>query len=50
MISPFSLTGWPVAVVRAGTADGLPVGVQIAAQPWREDVALALAARISGEL
>ncbi len=39
-----NLTGWPAAVVRAGTSrDGLPIGVQIAARPWREDVALAIA-------
>jgi amidase len=31
-------------VVRCGTSpEGLPIGVQIAAQPWREDVALAVA-------
>ncbi len=41
----YNLTGWPAAVVRAGTApDGLPIGVQIAARPWREDVVLAIAA------
>lgn len=40
----YNLTGWPAAVVRHGTSqDGLPIGVQIAAHPWREDVALALA-------
>ena len=40
----YNLTGWPGAVVRAGTsAEGLPVGVQLVARPWREDVALALA-------
>jgi amidase len=39
-----NLTGWPAAVVRCGrSSDGLPVGVQIAAAPWREDVALAVA-------
>jgi amidase len=39
-----NLTGWPAAVVRCGTsADGLPIGVQIAAAPWREDVVLAVA-------
>jgi amidase len=43
----YNLTGWPAAVVRCGaTADGLPIGVQIAAAPWREDVALALALRL----
>lgn len=40
----FNLTGWPAAVVRAGTTGkALPIGVQIAARPWREDVALAIA-------
>ncbi len=44
-----NLTGWPGAVVRAGeTADGLPIGVQVVGRPWREDVALALAAHIEG--
>ena len=39
-----NLTGWPSAVVRCGTsAEGLPIGVQIVARPWREDVALAVA-------
>jgi amidase len=41
---PFSLTGQPAVVVRAGTSnDGLPIGVQIIARKWRDDVALALA-------
>jgi amidase len=40
----YNLTGWPAAVVRCGeSTSGLPIGVQIAARPWREDVALALA-------
>jgi amidase len=39
-----NLTGWPAAVVRCGTSkDGLPIGVQIAANPWREDITLAIA-------
>ena len=43
----YNLTMWPGAVVRAGEdAQGLPLGVQIVARPWREDVALAVAARI----
>ena len=34
-----NLTGWPGAVVRCGTSpEGLPIGVQIVARPWREDV------------
>jgi amidase len=37
-----NLTGWPAVVVRGGTsAEGLPIGVQLIAAPWREDVALA---------
>jgi amidase len=44
---PYSLTGWPCVVVRAGTSpEGLPIGVQIVARPWREDVALAVAQRV----
>jgi amidase len=40
----YNLTGWPAAVVRGGTSPGgLPIGVQIVARPWREDVALAVA-------
>ncbi|MGD9381833.1 MAG: amidase [Candidatus Thorarchaeota archaeon] len=40
----YNLTGWPGVVVRAGTSsEGLPIGVQIVARPWREDVALAVA-------
>ena len=40
----YNLLGWPVAVVRCGTSpEGLPIGVQIVARPWREDVALAVA-------
>ena len=39
-----NLTGWPAATVRAGTSpEGLPIGVQLVAKPWREDVALAAA-------
>jgi len=43
----FNLTGWPSTVVRAGTSrEGLPLGVQVVAHPWREDVSLALAAHL----
>jgi amidase len=43
----YNLTGWPAAVVRAGTSpEGLPIGVQIVAPPWREDVVLAVAGSI----
>lgn len=41
---PFSLAGFPSVVVpTAMTPQGLPLGVQVVAHPWREDVALALA-------
>ena len=47
----FNLTGWPAAVVRAGSTDkGMPIGVQIAARPWREDVALSLAQALQDDL
>jgi amidase len=40
----YNLTGWPGVVVRGGTSpEGLPIGVQVVARPWREDVALAVA-------
>ncbi len=46
---PYSLTGWPCVVVRAGTSpEGMPIGVQVVARPWREDVALAVAHAIEG--
>ena len=46
-----NLTGWPAAVVRAGTTpSGLPIGVQLVAPPWREDVALAAAAVVESAL
>jgi amidase len=48
---PYSLTGWPCAVVRAGTSpEGLPIGVQVVARPWRDDVALAVAQAIERAL
>jgi amidase len=44
---PYSMAGWPSAVVRAGTSpEGLPIGVQVVAGPWREDVALAVAQHV----
>jgi len=44
-VYPYNLSGWPAVSVRGGTSpEGMPIGVQIGARPWREDVALALAA------
>jgi amidase len=49
--TPHSLTGWPAAAVRAGTSpEALPIGVQLVARPWRDDVTLAAALRIEREL
>jgi fatty acid amide hydrolase len=46
--SLWNLLGYPAGVVPAtATADGLPIGVQVAARPWREDVVLGLLAAIS---
>jgi amidase len=43
----YNLTGWPAAVIRGGTSpEGLPIGVQVVARPWREDVALAVAQQL----
>ena len=41
----FNCAGWPVVVVRCGSsADGkLPIGVQVVAAPWREDICIAIA-------
>jgi amidase len=49
--TPHSLTGWPAATLRCGTSpDGLPIGVQVVAAPWREDVALAAALELERAL
>ena len=43
----FNVAGWPAAVVRCGeSGTGLPISVQIAAGPWREDIVLRLALRL----
>jgi amidase len=48
--NPYNITGWPAAVVRAGTAPpGLPIGVQIVGRPWTEHVVLAAAAAIESQ-
>jgi len=42
--SVYNLTTWPAVVVRYGTsAEGLPLGLQIVGQPWKEDLILAAA-------
>jgi amidase len=47
--SEYNTTGWPAGVVRCGTSTespGLPLGIQVVAQPWRDDVVLAAMAHI----
>jgi Asp-tRNA(Asn)/Glu-tRNA(Gln) amidotransferase A subunit family amidase len=41
-----ALGGLPAASVPVGSEDGLPVGVQVAAAPYREDLVLAVAAAL----
>ena len=49
--STYNITGWPSTVVRGGTSpEGLPIGVQVVARPWREDVSLAVAQYLEGAL
>ena len=44
---PFNLTGNPAGSIRAGSGDdGMPVGLQIVAQPWREDRVVQIAAAV----
>ncbi len=47
----YNLTGWPGLVIRAGTTDnGLPVGIQILAAPFREDRCLAVGHWLESQL
>ena len=48
----FNSTGWPATVVRCGTStDGknLPIGVQVVAAPWRDDITIAVAAALEAQ-
>jgi len=47
----FNSAGWPVVVVRCGSsADGkLPIGVQVVAKPWREDICIAVASYLESK-
>lgn len=40
LTQPISLIGLPVAVAPLWTENGLPLGVQLIAAPWREDICL----------
>jgi Asp-tRNA(Asn)/Glu-tRNA(Gln) amidotransferase A subunit family amidase len=48
--STYSVAGLPVAVVPAGEESGLPLGVQIVANPFRDDLALVAARRVESAL
>ena len=40
----YNVLGWPAVSVPFGrSSNGLPIGVQIACKPWRDDLALAIA-------
>ena len=48
---PYSLTRQPAAVVPFGRSfEGLPIGVQLAARPWEDHVALAAAIALEDAL
>ena len=48
LVTVHNLLGWPCGVVRSGTstAGDLPIGVQVVAAPWREDIVLAVMGEI----
>ena len=43
---PWSFTGFPAMSVPCGWAGGLPVGLQLVAPPWREDLVVAVAGAV----
>jgi Asp-tRNA(Asn)/Glu-tRNA(Gln) amidotransferase A subunit family amidase len=49
-VMAYSIAGTPVAVVPAGSERGMPIGVQLAANPFADDVALAAAAAVEAVL
>ena len=47
----YDLTGWPAGVVRGGTSSqGVPIGVQVVANAWREDIVLAVMQHLEAAL
>ncbi len=48
---PYSLVNWPVIVIPvAVNREGLPIGIQIIAKPWCEDVAFAIAEYLENQI
>lgn len=45
---PWSFTGFPALSVPCGWADCLPVGLQLVAAPWREDLLVAVGSAVEG--
>jgi Asp-tRNA(Asn)/Glu-tRNA(Gln) amidotransferase A subunit family amidase len=43
---PISAIGLPAVIVPFQTEGGLPIGVQLVAAPWREDLAIQAASRL----
>jgi aspartyl-tRNA(Asn)/glutamyl-tRNA(Gln) amidotransferase subunit A len=43
---PISFLGWPVVAVPVAGIGSLPIGVQVIAAPWREDLCLRVAAHL----
>ena len=47
----YNLLGWPaVSLPVSQNKEGLPIGVQLASTPWREDICLSLAEEIETEI
>lgn len=43
----YNLTGWPVLTVRCGSSlEGLPIGIQIVAKPWHDNIALMIGQKL----
>lgn len=49
MAQPFSCVGFPVATAPVFDEGQLPIGIQLIAAPWREDIALRTAAFLEAE-
>lgn len=47
----YNVLGWPAAAVPCGqSAGGLPIGVQVAGKPWREDLVLSVGRQLEAVL